>query len=247
MSRIIDTQKARKRVLSLANLAGKNGAHIGSSLSLIELLFASFKDNSRNVILSKGHGALALYVVLEQLGYLSNDELDTFNSNGTKFFCHAMRDEKRKIEFSGGSLGLGLSITVGRALASPEKDFVVIIGDGELDEGICWEAILFCSQNNLKNLTIIIDRNNQQSDGLKEGIISQNNLLDKLKGWNFYIVEVDGHNINEIDKEISIIQNKTKIIIANTIKGCGFKIFENNPEWHYGIISDKILRDCSGK
>ena len=241
---MINPKEARKRILHLANLASKNGAHVGSALSLVELLSASLEDESINLILSKGHGALALYVILEQLGYIKKQELDMFNSNGTRYYCHAVRDQKRKIEFSGGSLGLGLSITIGRALVSPKKEFIVIIGDGELDEGICWEAILFCSQHKLKNLTIIIDRNNQQSDGRKDEIISQINLHNKLDGWEFHLSELDGHNIIEIRKELSKEKSKTKIIIANTIKGNGYQKFENNPDWHYGIVSNKILNEC---
>ena len=97
-----------------------------------------------------------------------------------------------------------------------------------------------------ENLTIIIDRNNQQSDGDKKDIISQNNLYDKLSGWGFDLVELDGHNFNDIDAELSKDKSKTKIIIANTVKGKGFKIFENNPEWHYGIISKKIIDEYRG-
>lgn len=237
-------KNARERVLYLAYLASKNGAHIGSALSLVEILYASLKDSSKNVILSKGHGALALYVILEQLGYIKKTDLEKFNSNGSKYYCHAVRDKKRKIEYSGGSLGLGLSMTIGRALASPDKDFIVVIGDGELDEGICWEGILFCSQHQLKNLTIIIDKNNQQSDGDKQEIISQNNLFNKLDGWGFNLLVMDGHNDDKLFEELSKSSKKTKIIIANTIKGKGFKKFEDNPEWHYGIISKKILDEC---
>ena len=118
-----------------------------------------------------------------------------------------------------------------------------IIGDGELDEGICWESLLFCSQNQPKNLTIIIDRNNQQSDGYKDDIISQRNLFDKLSGWGFELFEVDGHNSEEIFNTLKTKTNLTKVIIANTIKGKGYGLFEDNPEWHYGIISEKLLSD----
>ena len=243
MLKPVKIENLRDRVISLACSAGSNGAHVGSSLSLLEILYVCISQKELNVILSKGHGALGLYVVLEHFNYISSQDTESFNKNGTRFFCHAMKDSKKKIEFSGGSLGLGLPFTVGKAITSPKKEFVVIIGDGELDEGICWESLLFCSQNQPKNLTIIIDRNNQQSDGYKDDIISQRNLFDKLSGWGFKLFEVDGHNPEEIFNALKTKINLTKVIIANTIKGKGYSLFEDNPEWHYGIISEKLLSD----
>jgi transketolase len=235
-----DITLIRDRICILANKAGNNGAHVGSALSLVEIVSAVIL-NKFNLILSKGHGALGLYAVLEYFGYIQSNELERFNSNGSKYYCHAVKDNKY-IQFSGGSLGLGLPYAIGKSLANPAEKYAVLVGDGELDEGICWESFSFLSQIKLRNLLVIIDRNNLQSDGNKDDIISARNLKERLSGWNFYIEEVNGHDLSALKKSINNRKlTGTKLIIANTIKGNGFEIFANNPDWHYGTVNDKLL------
>lgn len=236
----------RNRICHLANKAGKNGAHIGSALSIVEIVSAVIL-NKFNLILSKGHGALGLYAVLEHLGLIESHELENFNSNGSKYYCHAVKDNNY-IHFSGGSLGLGLPYAIGRSLSNSKEKFVVVVGDGEIDEGICWESFSLLAQIQLRNLIVIIDRNNLQSDGDKDEILSARNLKERLSGWNFHLEEIDGHNIGELKKSINCNKlTRTKLIIANTIKGNGFEIFANNPDWHYGIVNDKLLGEVIKK
>ena len=234
-----ECRNIRNRICQLANNAGQNGAHIGSSLSIVEIIF-SICHLDYELILSKGHGALGMYAVLEHFDSISSEELDNFNSNGEKYYCHAVKDGN-KINFSGGSLGLGLSYSIGRALVEKDKIFAVIIGDGELDEGLCWEGLNFLSQNPLPNLKVIVDRNHLQSDGYKDEIISVKTLEKKLTGWNMDLFLADGHNTEQVIEILSIQTSKTQILIADTVKGKGYEIFENDPKWHYGIVSDKIM------
>jgi transketolase len=232
--------KIRQRICELAHNAGQNGAHVGSSLSIVEILYA-ISLLEHELILSKGHGALGMYAVLEHFGFIHSPDLEKFNTNGTKYYCHAVADNN-KIKFSGGSLSLGLSYSIGKAIIEKDKIFSVIVGDGELDEGLCWECLNFLSQNPMPNLKIIVDRNHLQSDGYKDEIISVKTLKSKLSGWNFSISQINGHDVSEILDSLRTQTTKTQLIIADTTKGKGFKLFENEPDWHYGVVSDRVLK-----
>lgn len=254
----------RKRILELAFLAGKSGAHIGGSMSLVEILAVlynnvlkdisdSAKESRDRLILSKGHGALALYCVLERRGLINKNELNTFESNGTKYFAHAKRNIKEGLEFSGGSLSLGLSFAVGVALSCKSRrldnNIYVILGDGECNEGLIWESLMSISNYNLSNITIIIDKNGLQSDGQTNDIMNIGNLKDKLEAFGFYTQEVDGHNINAL--ELAFNSRKLTIpnaIIANTIKGRGISFIEKDVRGcHHSILTEdlynKALKD----
>lgn len=246
---LIGPSKAiRKRLLDLGLRAGKNGAHFGSSLSLIEILVALYDLSKLNhkgildnrIILSKGHGALGLFCALEFYGYIDKFALNSFNSDGTNFFSHAKKDHANAVEFSGGSLGLGLSYGVGLSIAlqrkkSSAKTFV-IVGDGELDEGICWESIMLASHLSLCNLTVIIDNNKMQSDGHKETILKSNSFSKKLSAFGFEVTEVDGHNIQEISLALTKKTSEPHCIVANTIKGKGISFMESQASWHYNTL-----------
>lgn len=238
------------------------GAHFGGSLSIVEILVALYNkvtistDEHRDrVILSKGHGALALYCVLKQKGILTENDLQSFEQNGTDFFAHAKRNPAKGIEFSGGSLSLGVSFAIGVALACREKQLnnhvYVIIGDGECNEGLVWESIMSAANYGLSNMTFIIDRNRMQSDGSVDEVMKTDNLADKMKAFGCETIEVDGHDVEALTKALDVNSNKPKAIIANTIKGKGVSFMENVAQWHHASMSEKqyqqaIMEVCHG-
>ena len=252
-----DCLNLRQRIVELSYKAGKNGAHVGGCLSLVEILRAlmevlnrdpqNFEDRDR-LILSKGHGALALYCALEQKGILTKEEADTFETNGTDYFAHAKRNIEKGIEFSGGSLSLGLSYAVGVALGCKAKQLdnhiYVIIGDGECDEGLVWESLMAASKYKLDNMTVIVDCNGLQSDGFTKDIMDTSLLSDKFTAFGFDVAEVEGHDVaailNTLKKKIIMPQT----IIAHTVKGKGVSFVENDPKWHHGVMSDKLYEQA---
>ena len=241
----------RKRILGLALKAGSSGAHIGGSLSLVEILTALYNvvnlskdDNRDRVILSKGHGALALYTALELKGMMSSDLVDTFETNGTHLFSHASRDIEHGIEFSGGSLGLGISYAIGVALACKTKGLnnhiYAIVGDGECNEGVFWEAMMTSHQFQLDNLTVIVDNNGLQADGFTKEIIDLSPLADKLTAFGLKTLTVDGHDVKSLIDAIAVREEgMPTAIVANTVKGKGVSFMENEAAWHHGVLNQK--------
>lgn len=246
---------SRNRVIEMGYACGKSGAHFGSSLSLIDILSVLYtceyapligdskKPERNRFILSKGHGALGYFAILESCGFLSKKQTDSFEVNGSNFFAHAHKDLNNGVEYSGGSLGLGLPFCVGISLANKKMKFnskiFVLVGDGECDEGIIWESLMAASNYNLENLTVIVDRNMMQSDGNKELIMDQKDLPSKFKSFGFDTYDINGHNHSEIKKSILAEHNKPKAIIANTKKGYGISFMQDNPDWHHGVLSEK--------
>ena len=253
-------KNVRKKIIFTAYKAGSKSAHIGGALSSADIMATLYADilslkkskkldeNRDRFILSKGHACLALYAVLAEKKIINKKDLETFETDGSKFLGHPIINKLFGIEFSTGSLGMGLSLGVGTALAAKKKQknfkTFVIIGDGECNEGLIWEAILSASHFKLDNLTIIVDRNNFQQTGKGSDIMDLKNLKNKFKSFGCDTYEINGHNIKEIKKSLTIktVTNKPKAIIANTIKGKGFKIFENNNEWHHSVITKNIYQ-----
>lgn len=248
-----DCLNLRRRIVELSYKAGKNGAHVGGSLSLVEILRVLMEILDRDpqnmeardrLILSKGHGALALYCALEQKGILSSEEADTFETNGTDYFAHAKRNVEKGIEFSGGSLSLGLSFAVGVALGCKAKQqdnrVYAIVGDGECDEGLVWESIMAASKYQLDNLTVIVDCNGLQSDGFTKDIMDTSPLSEKFAAFGFDVVKVDGHDISALITAVGEKSFKPRAIIAQTIKGKGVSFVENNPKWHHGVMTQAL-------
>ncbi|MEI8274243.1 MAG: 1-deoxy-D-xylulose-5-phosphate synthase N-terminal domain-containing protein [Paludibacter sp.] len=246
--------KMRLRILELAYGVGKNGAHVGGGLSSVEIfstLYGSILNynltnpidkNRDRLIVSKGHCAIALFTALEQVGYISNEELDQFEVNGSAYYAHASRNLLKGIEFSGGSLSLGLSFAVGVALSNKMEGLnnhvYVLLGDGECDEGLVWESLMSAAHFNLTNLTVIVDCNDLQSDGHKKKIMNQLSLADKFTSFGFSTNEVNGHNIEDLYNSFnSKSSTKPNAIIARTVKGKGVSFMENNKDWHHGVLS----------
>lgn len=241
----------RRRILDLALKAGTSGAHLGGALSLVEIFATLYSvadisadDNRDRIILSKGHGALALYTALEKYGIIPSEVVDTFETNGTHLYAHASRDISKGIEFSGGSLGLGISFSVGVALACKEKGInnriFVIVGDGECNEGLFWESIMTINQYKLNNMTIIIDNNGFQADGPTNDIIDLSPKVDKLVSFGFDAVAIDGHDVNAIYQTLKREKSdKPQAIVANTVKGKGVSFMESSAAWHHGVLNQK--------
>ncbi len=202
-----------------------------------------WREGRDRVILSNGHICPVWYSTLAHAGYFSKDELLTLRKLGTRLQGHPHIKQLPGVENTGGPLGQGLSQAIGQALAIRMGDLsgenmpwvYCFLGDGELDEGQNWEAIMFAGKNNLHNITAIVDRNNIQIDGFTEEIMPLEPLAQKFISFGWSVIEVDGHNIREIvdafEKAKSIFENPT-VIIAHTIPGKGVDFMNWKPEWH---------------
>ena len=251
----------RKKIIEISYQAKAH--HIGSELSCIDILVALYfnimninaktpNDKNRDFfILSKGHAALALYVTLMKKGFFSENYLKKeFLSDGGALGGHPDKNNQLGIEVSSGSLGHGLSIGAGIALAnkkdsSPGKVFV-LLGDGECNEGMVWEALLFASHHRLNNLMAIIDYNKLQGFGSTKDILNLDPLKEKLESFGWNTKEVNGHDIKSIintSKELFEEKNKPSLLIANTIKGKGIQSMENKFESHYEVLDEKKYLD----
>jgi len=237
-----------------------NMGHIGSALSVIDLIavlynkildISTVKNSNRDrFILSKGHSALALYVVLHSKGLISEEELNNYGQNSSKLGVHPEHFVKG-VDFSTGSLGHGIAIAVGSALAGKIQKsshmIYCLISDGELNEGSFWEAILFASHHQLSNLVIILDNNGQQAMGLTSDILKIENIAKKIHDFGFNSCEIDGHNLLQIENSLQKIKDdfknnilkKPSFIVANTISGKNISFMEKTIEWHYKSMNDQ--------
>ncbi len=234
-------------------LLAANRGHFGSSMSLVEILRVLYDDiiffdhkNPKNekrdrVILSKGHGCLALYSILADKNFFNVKEFDKFLTLNSFLGGHPENDKVPGVEASTGALGHGLPIAVGMAISlklkkSNSKVFV-ILGDGELNEGSNWEAMMSANKHKLDNLKIIIDYNKIQSYGFVKNVLDLEPLNKKFKSFGFEVSEVNGHDIHELKRNFLKFKKqklkKSSITICHTIKGKGFKVAENNPNWHH--------------
>ena len=263
---IKDTQEfsyqMRKKILEMSYNAGSASAHIGGALSctdIISVIFSKFlKYKKENLlwherdrfILSKGHACLAYYAALNQIGVLNDQDLSSFEKDNSNLAGHPVKNLEKGIEFSTGSLGMGISIAVGLCIAFKKKKnenkVFVVVGDGECNEGSNWEALMSASHFNLDNLVIIIDKNNLQQTGTCEEILTTENLSEKFKSFNCFSSEIDGHDHAQIFKAISQNLNSPKpnLIVANTVKGKGIELFENKNEWHHSVLSKKVYDEA---
>jgi transketolase len=230
-----------------------NAGHIGSSLSCIDILISIFanKKIEEKFILSKGHAAAALYAILNNIGEIDDETLNTFYQNGTKLSAHPSANSFPNIPFALGSLGHGLPIACGIAKANKiyqKNNFTyVLMSDGETNEGTTWEAAHFAIAHKLDNLILIIDKNKLQGFGNTSDVLGDTADLKKWDSIGFEVIEVDGHDIDNLNKAIQdfkIINDKPKLIIANTIKGKGVDYMENKLEWHYLPMDSKLFEEA---
>jgi transketolase len=250
-SKIIPTD-VRKIILQQSKRA--NVGHIGSALSVVEILSAiysgalkidDFSDPDRDrFVLSKGHAALALYAVLHLRGAISHAELETFLCNDSLLGVHP-EYQLHGVDFSSGSLGQGLSLGAGAALAgrllNSRRRVFVVMSDAECNEGSIWEAAMFAAHRKLGNLIAIIDLNGQQAFGYTRDVCSMPNMADRWKSFGWNVQEVDGHNMSALDDALErckVEQHSPHLIVAQTTFGKGVSFMENQIKWHYLPMSD---------
>lgn len=251
-----DLKEIRKKIFLVAISASI--AHIASAFSIVEILYVLYvkkilKYNLKNInnrdrdifILSKGHGSLALYVILNYVGFFDNKILEKFSKPGSILGGEPCIPLIPGIEATTGSLGHGLSIAIGMAIANKmdkkSGKIYVLLGDGECEEGIIWEAAMFSNHYKLSNLIIIIDCNNLQKMGTIKDIMSIQSWSEKFASFGFIVEEVDGHNVSELEKVLKK-DNKTihpKVILAKTVKGKGVSIIESDSRWHWRLPNKK--------
>jgi transketolase len=248
----------RKEIIRLSAIAG--GAHLGGGLSMTDVIVAlhyhvlnlksgdpKWPDRDR-FVLSKGHGAVAYCPVLADLQFFPKEWLETFNRLDSPFGMHPDMNKIPGVEMSTGSLGHGLSVGIGMALSArldgKKWRVFVLMGDGEMNEGMVWEAAQAASHYKLGNITAIIDRNKLSLDGPTEEIMSIEPLQKRWETFGWRVFDIDGHDMETLVDTFDAIpqssDTKPNLIIARTIKGKGVDFMENDPIWHYsGLDSDK--------
>lgn len=240
------------KALDMALSTGGNGSHIGGAFSAMEIfatLYAvanivDMQDVHRDrIIVSKGHCVLAYYTALWKKGLLKEVDLLSFDKNGTKFHGHPHRNLAFGLEFSAGSLGLGISYSVGVAIASKQKELnnkiYVILGDGECDEGIVWEALMSIANFKLDNIVVIVDRNGYQLDGETNEIMNHYSLEQKFQSFGFEVDIVNGHSVEALYNSLKKESHKARVIIANTVKANGISFLMNNKMAHHCVLTPK--------
>ncbi|MBF0454449.1 MAG: transketolase [Magnetococcales bacterium] len=247
----LDSRSADLRRLVLRAMEGGGRGHPGPALSLIEILRVLYDDillykankpdwkKRDRCILSKGHGCLALYALLADKGFFPVEALDEFCHFNAILGGHPERGKIPGVEASTGALGHGLSIGVGQALAAKlqKQAFrsVVVMGDGEINEGSVWEAALTAAKHRLDNLIAIIDYNKLQSYGTTRQVLNMEPMTDKWAAFGFTVHQVDGHDVEALRTTLKTppVPGKPTAIICHTIKGKGLPPAENNPAWHH--------------
>ena len=261
----------RKTVLDMAWSVGSG--HIGGSFSCAEIMTVLYNEvmnidpanpkmKDRDIfILSKGHAAPSLYFTLAKKGFFGEEQLDSFRQGGSILQGHPDMNKVPGVEISTGSLGMGISNGIGFCLGARlngiSNKVYVLCGDGELDEGQCWEAFVCAVKFGLEDLIVIIDRNHVQLDGTTEEIMPLNNLERRLKaiGWN--VLSCDGHNVEEllgVFEKATQTNGKPNAIIASTIKGKGVSFMEGRHVWHgkplteeeYKLACDELAKGSAG-
>lgn len=260
--------RMRRNILAMTLATGTNGAHVGPALSLVEicavLYGAVMRFDSQDplaaerdrFLLSKGHGALALYAALAEAGFLTADDLRTFEAPESLLSGQPTMCVEKGIEISSGSLGLGLSIGIGVALAGRKAGrryrTFVLMGDGECNEGTVWEAAMAAAHFKLGRLIAIIDANGLQSDGACDSIMNMGSQEAKWSSFGWEVRTVEGHNLAALVDSLVAPRgdsDRPLVIVATTVKGKGVSFMENNNEWHNNRLTqaqyDQALRELS--
>lgn len=259
----------RKCVLDMIIAGG--GGHIGGDMSVMEILVelymkqmrispALMNDANRDrFVMSKGHSVESYYAVLAHKGFFPMEEvISTFSKFGSKFIGHP-NNKLPGIEMNSGSLGHGLPVCVGMALAGKmdKKDYrvYVVMGDGELAEGSVWEGVMAANQYHLDNLCAVVDRNRLQISGNTEDIMGHDDLHKRFESFGWHVIGVaDGNDIGQLDaafEEAKRVKGKPSVLIANTVKGCGSPVMENKAGWHHKVPTpeeyQQILKDFEAR
>ncbi|MCL2630064.1 MAG: transketolase [Firmicutes bacterium] len=263
----LEQKVADLRALCLLTTYDAGSGHIGGGMSVMDILAVlyhkimkidiknpNWEDRDR-MIMSKGHAGIAHASVLADLGFIDKKDLKTFNLTGSKLGIHLDSNKVAGVDASTGSLGHGLSMASGIALAGKinNKDYITycILGDGECNEGAIWESAMAISHFKITNLVTIVDRNKCMIDGRTESVMALEPFADKWRAFGFEVVEVDGHSIPELVSALEKAKNGAKtaekptVIIANTIKGAGINYMEDDYRWHYGAIDEKKYNEAN--
>lgn len=243
------SKELRKDIIQMINKAGSG--HPGGSLSVIDILtylyFEKMNIDTKNqkaqnrdrFVLSKGHAAPALYATLSKKGFFDKEELDNLRVLGSILQGHPDAKKCPGVDISTGSLGQGMSnacgIALGYKMNKSDGRVYVVLGDGEIQEGIVWEAMMSANKYKLDNLVAIIDNNGIQLDGRIDEIMPNHNLKGRIENFGWNVVECDGHDFDDLDKAFNnaeSVKNKPTCIIAKTVKGKGVSFMEDNPAWH---------------
>jgi transketolase len=231
--------------------AGPEGGHLGGSLSLVEILTTLYFDvlriDPRNpdapgrdiLILSKGHGAIGLYAVLAERGFFPVEELRSYGRPGSRLMGHPVRAVPG-VEMPTGSLGHGLALANGFALADRDRRCFVVLGDGELQEGSVWEAAMSSCDLGLTNLTAIVDRNGLQITGPTEETVRLEPVAERWRAFGWAVRDVDGHDPRALREAFTTTEpGRPTAVIAHTVKGRGLPFVEGRTESHYASLSER--------
>lgn len=259
---IVKETEIRQLIIEVAAECGE-AAHIGGSLSMVELLNSLFGSVLRHrpqepdwperdiFILSKGHCVLGYFVVLHLYGYFGRKKLATFQQNGSDLIAHPVKNIGLGIESSNGSLGQGLSFGLGMALGmkkrGEERSVYVLLGDGECNEGSVWEAAALAGEIKLSNLVTIIDQNGFRNDGANSMYTKGPNISDAWRAFGWNVIDVDGHDsaaVEQAYRSAHSFSTGPTAIVAQTIKGKGVPLMEANNDWHHNRITQKVYQQC---
>ena len=252
----------RKTIVEIAAHCGE-AAHIGGSLSMVELtniLFRSFLrhrpsdphwDGRDIFILSKGHCVLGYLAVLHHYGYFDREKLETFQQNGSDLIAHPVMKIDLVIESSNGSLGQGLGYGLGIAIGMQKRGqgrrVVVMMGDGECNEGSVWEAAALAGELKVTNLVAVVDENGFRNDGANTMYAKGPSIAEVWRGFGWQVQEVDGHDVTAIEAAYEAAFDAATgpcVLVAKTIKGKGLSFMEANNDWHHNRITPKVLEQC---
>lgn len=250
------------RISTLKMVHAANASHVGSCFSMADILAVLYGEVLRHrpsepnwamrdrLVVSKGHAAAIVYAVLAEIGYFPKSWLDEYCKNGSRLAGHVTHKQVPGVEFSTGSLGHGLSIGSGLALAAkagrhPWRTFV-ILSDGECDEGSIWEAALFAPHHKLNGLVAVVDYNKIQSFGTTAEVLDLEPFTDKWASFGWNVISVDGHDHNQLRNALAPQANTDcpTVVIANTVKGQGVSFMENELLWHYRSPSSDQLKQA---
>lgn len=251
------SKELRLKIVKLASKVPSAHPHIGSCMSCIDMLIQTLiyeMKPSDKFILSKGHASLALYVVFNFLGKISDTELEkTYFEEGTQFGIHTPSTLPKDIPLATGSLGHGLSFAAGLAkgfklLGENSRRVYCLMSDGECNEGAVWEAALFASHHKLDNLFVLIDRNKLQAFGRTKDVLGDAASLAKWRAFGFNVISCNGHNLEEIENSFSQLRRlnngKPNLLVANTIRGKGIKAIENKVVSNYTAVIGDFYRQA---
>ena len=253
--------EVRKGVLTAVH--GAKSGHPGGSLSAADIFTYLYfeemnidpadpkKEDRDRFVLSKGHTAPGLYSALAHRGFFPVEDLETLRHLGSYLQGHPCLDKIPGVDMSTGSLGQGVSAAVGMALGGKMTDekFRVysLLGDGEIQEGQVWEALMFASHRKLDNLCVIVDNNGLQLDGTIDEIIGPNPLDEKFESFGCHVIKADGHDFDSLEKafnEAKTVKGQPTVIIAKTVKGKGVSFMENNVSWHGAAPNDEQYKQA---